>query len=270
MIPIILRAIAQHAGVPIVQLTAENVAEIIDSPQAQLRTAHYKKAVYLVGKFVFKGPYKAHETILINNLRHSYAIGLLESALELCEWTRGSIPFEFLGFTGDDQYYLAVANVGKRGAIPFKVVNSKIEKNVKIVKRGDAVDRVYDREATDRLTRGIKLAALQHLYLRFLLDIGDSGTHNILIREDYPTSGRLISGIDLEETRGFKEKGSRLEHLFKKPPSRRQVQLYEADVCRIKSFSDGHLDEQTLSRLRDVGIDLERLNENIELWERLN
>jgi hypothetical protein len=270
MIPIILRAIAQHAGVPIVQLTAENVAEIIDSPQAQLRTAHYKKAVYLVGKFVFKGPYKAHETSLIDNLRHSYAIGLLESALELCECERGSLPFGFLGFTRDDQYYLAATNVGRQKDIPFDVVSSKIEKNVKIVKRGDAVDRVSDVEGTERLTEDIKLAALQHLYLRFLLDIGDSGTHNILIREGYPTSGRLISGIDLEETRGFKEKGSRLEHLFKKPPSKKQIRLYEADVCRIKFFSDGNLDEQTLSRLRDVGIDLERLNENIELWERLN
>jgi hypothetical protein len=270
MIPINLRAIAQHAGVPIVQLKAENVAKIQASPQAQLRTARYKKAVYLVGKFVFKGPYKAHETSLINNLRHSYAIGLLENALELCEWERGSIPFEFLGFTGDDQYYLAAANVGRQKDIPFDVVSSKIEMNVKIVRRKDSVDRVSDVEGTERLTEDIKLAALQHLYLRFLLDVGDSGTHNILIRKDYLTSGRLISGIDLEEKRGVKKNGSRLEHLFKKPPSRRQVQLYEADVCRIKSFSDGHLDEQTLGRLRDAGIDLGRLSENMELWEGLN
>ena len=52
-----------------VELTAEKLAEIKTSPQAQLRTARYKKAVYLVGDLVFKGPYKAHETSLINNLR---------------------------------------------------------------------------------------------------------------------------------------------------------------------------------------------------------
>ena len=95
------------------------------------------------------------------------------------------LPWEFLGNAGDNQYYLAAPNVGRRRAIPFEVVNSKIERNVKIVRRRDAVERVSDLEGTDRLTQDIKLAALQHLYLRFLLDIGDSGTHNVLIREDY-------------------------------------------------------------------------------------
>ena len=262
--------VVSQVGTRMVELTAEKIAKIRTSPQAQLRTARYKKAVYLVGEFVFKGPYKAHETSLINNLRHSYAIGLLESALELSEWERGSLPFEFLGFTGDDQYYLAAANVGRQKDIPFDVVNSKIEMNAKIVRRKDAVDRVSDVEGTERLTEDVKLATLQHLYLRFLLDIGDSGTHNVLIREDFSASGRLVAGIDLEETRGFKEKGSRLEHLFKKPPSKKQIRLYEADVCRIKSFSNRQLDQHTSDRLRSIGIDLVRLSENMELWERLN
>jgi hypothetical protein len=270
MIPVDLQTIMQHAGVPIVQLTPENLDEIIASPQAQLRTARYKKAVYIVGELVYKGPYNSQDTALINNLRFNHAMQLLETALQLNERQRGTLPWQLLGYTGDDQYFLAAANVGRQKDIPFDVVNSKIEMNAKIVRRKDAVDRVSDVEGTERLTEDIKLAALQHLYLRFLLDIGDSGTHNILIREDYPTSGRLISGIDLEEKRGVKKNGSRLEHLFKKPPSRRQVQLYEADVCRIKSFSDGHLDEQTLGRLRDAGIDLGRLSENMELWEGLN
>jgi hypothetical protein len=50
MIPVNLHTIVQHAGVAIVQLTSENVAEIIGSPQAQLRTARYKKAAYIVGE----------------------------------------------------------------------------------------------------------------------------------------------------------------------------------------------------------------------------
>jgi hypothetical protein len=261
--------IACQAGIPISDLSTEKIAEIMASPQAQLRTATYKKGVYLVEDLVFKGPYKGHETALIKNLRHSYAIELLESALGLCEWERGSLPLEFLGYIGDDQYYLAAPNVGRRRAILFEVVSSRIERNAKIVKRGDAVERVSDREGTDWLSQGIKLAALQHLYLRFLLDIGDSGTHNVLIREDYDRTGRQIAGIDLEETRGFKVKKRRLEHLFKKPPSKKQISLYESDVCKIKSFSDRQLDQHTSDRLRAVGVDLERLNENMELWESL-
>jgi hypothetical protein len=195
---------------------------------------------------------------------------LLETVLKLPEWQRTSLPWKFMRYAGNDQYYLSAPNIGKRKSIPFEVVNSKLEMNVKVVPRGAAVERVSDIEETDHLTEEIKLATLQHLYLRFLLDIGDSGTHNVLIREDFDRTGRLIAGIDLEETRGFKVKKRRLEHLFKKPPSRKQISLYESDVCRIKSFSDRQVNQHTSDRLRSFGIDMERLNENMALWERLN
>ena len=264
-----LQLIAHQVGVPIVELSAEKVAEILASPQAQLRTARYKKAVYIAGELVFKGPYKTQDKALIKNLTFNYAIDLLEEELQLPEWQTASLRWEFLGYAADDQYYLASPNIGRCKDIPYEVVNSKIEMNAKIVRRGNAVMRVSDLEGTERLTGDIKSAALQHLYLRFLLDIGDSGTHNVLLREDNPVSGRLISGIDLEEQRAIKEQQSRLDHLFKKSPSKRQISLYESEDCKIRSFSDRQLDQHTLNGLEAVGIDLERLKENMETWERL-
>jgi hypothetical protein len=106
--------------------------------------------------------------------------------------------------------------------------------------------------------------------LRFLLDTGDSGTHNILKREDHDGAGRLIAGIDLEETRKVKEKKRRLDHLFRKAASKKQNSLYESDVCKIKSLSYDQLDQHTLDRMKAVGIDLGRLKDNMELWENLN
>jgi hypothetical protein len=100
------------------------------------------------------------------------------------------------------------------------------------------------------------------------LDIGDSGTHNVLIREDNPANGRFIAGIDLEERRANRVKESRLDHLFKKPPSKRQISLYESEACKIRSFSDRQLDQHTVDGLIAVGIDLDRLKENMETWER--
>lgn len=269
MNPSQLQNLARQVGVSIVELPAEKVTEILASPQAQLRTARYKKAVYIVGELVFKGPYKAQDKALLKNLTFNYAIELLEEALQLPEWQRASLHWEFLGYTSDNQYYLAVPNVGRSKGIPFEVVNSKIEMNAKIVRRGEAVRRISDLEGTEQLTADIKLATLQHLYLRFLLDIGDSGTHNVLIREDNPVSGRLIAGIDLEERRAIKEQQSQLEHLFKKPPSKRQISLYESEPCKIRSFSNRRLDQHTVDGLIAVGIDLERLKENMETWERL-
>jgi hypothetical protein len=111
--------------------------------------------------------------------------------------------------------------------------------------------------------------------MRFLLDIGDSGTYNVLIREDHDSSGRLIAGIDLEEeitdnvkVRRSKVKNRRLNLLFSKGPFPKHISLYQSDVCKIKSLSYSQLDQHTLNRLNAVGIDLERLKWNMELWVR--
>ena len=121
------------------------------------------------------------------------------------------------------------------------------------------------------MTDDIKSAALQHLYFRFLLDIGDSGTHNVLIREDYDSTGRLIAGIDLEERRGNRAKRCRLDHLFKtKRASKDKEIIYNPDVSKIISLSYRQLDQHILDSLRAVGIQLEELRENMALWDGLN
>ena len=160
-------------------------------------------------------------------------------------------------------------NVGKSESITFEIVDSAIEKGVKVVPRKTAVWRVSDMEGTNELTAEIKSATLQHLYLRYLLDIGDSGTHHVLLRQDYHNTGRLIAGIDLEERRFPKDKNSRLAHLFKRGPSKMQTSLYEPSINEIVSLSYSQLDQPTLASLDAVGIDLEKLKWNIELWSIL-
>ena len=165
---------------------------------------------------------------------------------------------------------MVAPNVGKWNDILFERVSSKIEKDVPIIPRGGAVWRVSDVEKNGRLTDEIKSAALQHLYFRFLLDIGDSGTHNILMRENHCATGNLISGIDLEEKRAIRANNCHLDHLFKKAPSKRQVHLYQTEVRKIKSLPYGQLDQQALDSLDTAGIDLERLKERMELWDSMN
>jgi hypothetical protein len=149
------------------------------------------------------------------------------------------------------------------------MVSSKLETDVPVVTRGGCVRRVADVEGNGRLTNEAKLAALQHLYFRFLLDIGDSGTHQILIREDYKTSGRLLAGVDIEERRGVKENHSRIDHLFKKAPSKAQRSLYAPVVGHIRAIDHHHLDRDTLGWLSAVRIDPESVKKNIKAWEGL-
>jgi len=261
--------LANKVGIPVQKLSAKTITAIKDAPHAQLRTANYKKAVYIVDNLVFKGPYTCTDPRLMNNLRHIYAVQLLEEKLHLLEWQKGALSWKFIGQWGIDQYYLVAPNVGKTENIPFEIVSSKIEKDVPIVPRGGVVWRVSDVEKNGRLTNGIKQAALQHLYFRFLLDIGDSGTHNILIQDNNDTMGRLIAGIDLEEKRAIKEKKHQLNHLFKKKPSKRQVNLYQSNVSKIKPLSYGQLNQHTIDSLQAVGIDLKRLKVNMARWSRL-
>jgi len=264
-----LSEMARIVGVPIKALSAVTRYKVAGAPRAQLRTATFKKAVFVVNDLVFKGPYICSDPKLVNNLRFTYAVQLLEETLKIPEWQRGALAWEYMVLDGNKQYYLVAANVGKTENVPFDMVSSKIETDVPVIPRGGAVWRVSDVEKNGRLADDIKLASLQHLYFRFLLDIGDSGSHNILIREDHDASGRMIAGIDLEEKRIIREKGSRLGHLFKKAPSKRQVLLYQTEVCKIEALSYGRLAHSTINQLRAVSIDLERLKANMELWDNM-
>ena len=261
--------IAGHVGIPVRKLPAETMAKVNDAPQGQKKTSKHKKVVKIVEDLIFKGIFTCDDKKLMNSLSYTYALEVLEDVLQLPEWQRGSLRWEYVGSWNDNQFYLVGTNVGKRNGIPFDIVSTKIEKDVKVVPRGEHVNRVSDLEGTSLLTDEIKLASLQHLYLRFLLDLGDSGTHNILVRKDYDDTGRLVAGIDLEEKRGIKVNESRLDHLFKKVASSKQHGLYQSDVCKIKTLSYGQLNQQAIERLNTAGIDMERLQENMDLWERL-
>ncbi|WP_319409260.1 hypothetical protein [uncultured Desulfosarcina sp.] len=85
----------------------------------------------------------------------------------------------------------------------------------------------------------------------------------------FKTSGRLIAGVDIEERRGVKENDSRIDHLFKKAPSKAQRSLYAPVVSHIRLLDHHHLDQDTLGSLSAVGIDPGNVKKNIEAWEGL-
>ena len=126
-------------GVPIQKLSAQTMTKLNIAPQAQKKTAKFKKAVYIVEDLVFKGPYTYDDTQLMNNLKYTYAIELLEAVLQLPEWQRGSLRWEYLGRWDDNQYYLVAAKRGQTEKIPFDLVNTKIETNVKVVPSGEVM-----------------------------------------------------------------------------------------------------------------------------------
>jgi len=218
------------------QISDGEEQQIHKLPHAQKRTAKYKKAVFINPEYVIKGPYSIDDTKLLNNIKYSYLLNQLEDLLNLEEKYRSYLKIEFIGFC-QDRYYLYFKNVGviNQDTI-IENCTTKIEENVQIIPRGETVYRVSELEKNNKLSDDIKIASLQHLYLRYLLGIGDSGTHNILIRKD--NSHRLIAGIDLEERRKEKDTSNLefLDVLFKRASKNVKI-VYSDYVKRIKKFN---------------------------------
>jgi len=232
----------------------------MDLPTAQLRTSRNKKFVYVDGSVIKKGPYKASDRALELAERNLSVLQLLQRLCDIPPHLRTDLPFvrEVSPETGD--IYLVYENVGlppKKG--DANVTTTKIDQEVLVLGRRTFVDRVSDREKTDELAREQAEAALQHLYFRYLMNVGDSGTHNILVRHQSSVEGQLVVGIDMEENRSGTPTGGVLGLLFKRP-SKLQVEKYTPLVKTIKQLPV--FNDEARETIADLGV------EPNALWER--
>ena len=148
--------LAHKVGVPIKKLSKQTINEINSAPQGQERTSERKKPVKILKNLVYKGPYTSDKDYfrLMENLRYTYAIQLLEAALKLPEWQRGSLRWECLGCWVKDTYYLVVTNVGKRENIHCKPANkSGLNPKAMIIPREEHVMRVSEIENNGQIDR---------------------------------------------------------------------------------------------------------------------
>ena len=202
-------------GIPIKVITEEQRNDIQKLPHAQLKAGKHKRVVYVNDEVVIKGPYKISDDSFITNLIYTEVAGLVEKKLFGEDSHYSILPWSvILNYGGE--YYLVAPNVGKPlNKDDIEIRSSTMEKDQKIIKRGAFINRILDVNA-NKLTKEQIKAILKHLYIRYILGIGDSGLHNILIREDTKKSGKLIVGNDLEEKRGpIKDPTKHLNLLFR-------------------------------------------------------
>lgn len=173
----------------LIPLSSKSLETISALPHAQKKCGYQKKVVYVGKDFIYKGPYlrtdRSFQTLLFFQL-----------AFEALEKTPMTIlPIDVLYNENKDIYFMRSPNIGDTvNESDVETVSTKIESNVPVIKRGTTIFRVSERlEHLDTLQ---KKTCLKHLYLRFLLNIGDSGLYNLLIGKD-----QKIYGIDLEEQR---------------------------------------------------------------------
>jgi hypothetical protein len=234
----------------------ENDSEITKLPHAQKITSSYKKVVYVDTKKVYKGLYNKDDKLLFNNIINTKLVQVLEEFLGFSKKERTFLEIsEILKL--NNKYYLVFNNVTKVDLNDYTTETTKLEKNVKILKR-NSIKRVSDIE--DTITDDMKILVLQHLYIIYLLNVGDYGSHNILVKKD------RITGIDLEEVRGTKKLN--LMNVFFKKISKKQETIYKSFMKKIKHFKKELTEEQKNIITRYYG-NFELINNNIKAFFKI-
>ena len=237
-----------------------SLQDILSLPTAQRRTGTAKKYVFVDDDHVYKGPYSTcDDKYVLKAKNSSVALRYLESLAGVAPERSSHLPIKkTLDFDG--KVFLVYDNLGTPvSPKDVEVVDTMIDKQVPVIKRSTFVYRVSELEKTGKMSDRAKVDALQHLYFRFLLGIGDSGTHNILLTKD----GRIV-GIDLEESKKLVHPATALDALFKKS-SKLQREMYGSHVRTIRRLKDLTIAEE--SYLESLGFD--RCKERVVIFNRL-
>lgn len=245
--------------------------------QGQCRTSVHKKAVYISSDYVYKGPYSSNNPgdrkRFFYNLYFTRALITLEEHLKIPDEYRSIVDWHsIVKITNTNDYYLKQKALGElsSGDKNHEIMTTKIESNVKVLRRGSHINRLNELEKDKSNfkdeNKEILQGCLQHMYLRYLLNIGDSGTWNILVRRD---DVKGICGIDFEEIRAEKEKTANdpLTMIMSKV-SKQQRDLYGKYTNGIVIFKEKiDLSSELAKTLSErFQIDVKSVNKRIEQY----
>ena len=118
-----------------------------------------------------------------------------------------------------------------------------------------------------KFTNDVKIATLQHLYYRYLLNIGDSGTQNVLYREDVGRS-KLIAGVDMEEIRGKDQGNTKLEYLFNSRYNKK-IKLFKDNIMDITILDSSLLDDNKKAFAK-LGLNIDTIKVKISKFNIAN
>ena len=249
--------------------------KLLTLAHGQRRTCFHKKAVFISSHHIYKGPYVASSQgdirKFFHNLYFTRALITLEQYLKIPNHLRSIMDWDsVIKIDNTNEYYLKQKCIGKLPTSDddHEIVTTKLETDVKTLRRGSHVTRLCELEKDEsnlqHIDKNICHTCVQHFYLRFILNIGDSRTGNILIRRD---GVKGICGIDFEEigTQKTKETNDPLTMIMGKV-SKRQRDLYESYTSEISIFRNKiNLSDELAKTLSTLfKIDVEKMNERIE------
>ena len=240
----------------ITDLTKSEYQNIIKLPQGQKLTSSSKKSVFISKEYVYKGPFGLDDVKFINNIRFTRALKILERLSGVPAQYQSLLEFKIKHFSG--YYYLVYKNIAiiPPSTISHSHTTKVISKSAGLLASDlgepspSVIVKIYPRGVVKRIsdiinlypakfTNEIKIATLQHLYFRYLLNAGDSGTQNVLYRED--GSDKLIAGIDMEENRLKDQGDTKLTYLFNSKFNKK-VALFRDFISKVTPLYKSSLD----------------------------
>ena len=178
---------------------------ISDGYMAQKRTSSQKKATYMSPDLVVKGPYSASSGSFKLHKKSYQMFCAVEEILELPAELRTTIHTDI--YENKDGHWLVMPNLGNFDAGCFHESDTKLDGTINVIKpdgtgaRGNShLHQILSKVPNP--SREACRAALQHIYIRLILGIGDAGIHNMLLPL-HRAPGQIVVGYDFEEERSY-------------------------------------------------------------------
>lgn len=258
----------------VIHLSDEDKQKIDSLPCAQKRATIYKKFVRVEREYVIKGPYDYKDKCLRRVLQANEGLKALDRFFEIETFQPiHSILFYDSKKKEDDNYFLNNQQIfikwkliGEYDDLQlFDEITKVDQETLKYVKRNSISRRVTDVEKdpicfTDEIAEKV----VYHLYFRYLLDLGDSGPHNILFHNSN------IYGIDFDEgKRGSNNnvRTNKFSLLFGSHSTIWRERLYSPAIAKFKFFTA--LPEQLSHELKEAGYDVRDVESRILLFKYL-
>lgn len=244
----------------VIDIEVDEYNRIQTLPLAQKRCSIYKKYVRVDPEFIIKGPYTLRDKAFKRVLMCNKAMIALDYEYN----TKTFVTIHSIVKYGDE-YFLRWRLIGDYDSIQLSQLSTRVDKDGTYIRRTSLNRRVSDIEKDPvEFTPELADLVITHLYFRFLLDIGDSGAHNIIYIEDEKT----IAGVDFDETRRSQNGITRFKLLFGAHPTVYREKIYKAAIARFKPL-------ETLSvELRDFfyecGFNTQRVRDNLYLFKFCN
>jgi len=231
-----LNALCDRENLPMFAISQERIDQITALPVPNRRCSTYKKFIRVDRDCVYKGPYTLFEKKFYRELGNKFAIDMLCRKFNL---PNINISIQSVLMFQYSIFYIKYDKVHSPFLVPrlhdhrdcVGVTVKMIEKIHNCLKVCDAEELLVDVE--------VRKSILQHLYFRYLLGIGDIGTHNILFDHDF----KQVYGVDFEEMGGVRNPNTKLECLDKKKDSLKKKMIFEPYINSIWQPNEQELEE---------------------------